>query len=58
MSIRNTERPNYINLSSILYYINKGTLNPNEPITIKALHDAGAFKTAKFGIKILGKGLN
>lgn len=57
MSIRNKQRPIYINMSTILYYINMGRLNPQEPITMKALHTAGAFGTAKFGVKILGRGV-
>jgi len=56
MSIRNTERPIYINMSSIIYYINMGRLNADEPITLKALHTAGVFNTATYGVKILGRG--
>jgi len=40
-----------------MYFIYKGRLDVTKPITIKALHDAGVFGTAKFGVKLIGRGL-
>ncbi len=36
----------------------KGILNSQKSITIKNLVDCGLAKKVKYGIKILGKGLN
>lgn len=57
MSIRNRERPIYVNLSKILYYINMGRLDATKTITMKDMHTAGVFNTAKYGVKILGRGV-
>ena len=46
---------NYVNLSTIDYYVKLGVINPNEKITIKTLVDCGITKKVEFGVKILGK---
>lgn len=39
----------------IVYFIRRGVLSTQEPITIKRLADAGLVKKVKYGVKILGK---
>lgn len=56
VSIRNRQRPIYINLNKIIYYVNMGRLDPSKTITMKCLHEAGVFNTATFGVKILARG--
>lgn len=58
VSVRNKERPKYVNIGDIMYYIDMGRLDPSKPVTMKALYTAGVFNSAKYGVKILGKGLN
>ncbi|EAR99460.1 ribosomal protein L15, putative (macronuclear) [Tetrahymena thermophila SB210] len=53
----NKERPKAINMSLIMYAIHKGRIDSTKPITIKVLHDAGVFSTAKYGVKLVGRGL-
>lgn len=45
-----------LNLGSVLYSIEKGWLNPNELITIRALKEVGLVKSPKFGVKLLSRG--
>lgn len=45
-----------LNLGRLAYSIEKGDLNPLEPITMKALFDSGVVTKIKNGVKILGKG--
>jgi len=45
-----------INLGKIAIAIQKGVLNPHEPITMKHLFESGVISKIKFGVKILGKG--
>lgn len=37
-----------------MYFIHKGRIDTSKVITIKALHDAGVFSTAKYGVKLIG----
>lgn len=53
----NKERPKAINMNLIMYAIHKGRIDATKTITIKVLHDAGVFSTAKYGIKLVGRGL-
>ncbi len=46
---------NYVNISSIVYYIKRNIINPSQPITIKVLSDCGLVKKVKSGVKILGR---
>lgn len=55
LNISNRERPRAINMSLIMYSIHKGRIDPSKVITIKVLHDAGVFSSAKYGIKLIGK---
>lgn len=52
---RNKERPKAINMNLIMYAIHKGRIDATKTITIKVLHDAGVFSTAKYGIKLVGR---
>lgn len=45
-----------MNLGRIAYHIQKGDLDPSQPITMKTLFDAGILSKIKHGVKILGKG--
>lgn len=45
-----------INLGRIAYFIQKGKLDPSEPITMKVLHDTGVITKIEHGVKILGAG--
>lgn len=45
-----------INLGKIAYYIEKGVLDPKEPITFKHLLETGVITKIKQGVKILGAG--
>ncbi len=45
-----------VNLGSIVDLIKKGRLNPEQPITVRELGQAGAFSRFKRGIKVLAKG--
>jgi large subunit ribosomal protein L15 len=45
-----------LNLGKLAYFIQKGVLDPNEPITFKVLLDKGIVTKIKDGVKILGKG--
>ena len=45
-----------INLTQINYFVKKGILNPNSPITIKHLVDCGLVKKVRYGVKVLGRG--
>lgn len=56
VSLRNRQRPIYVNLNKIMYYVNMGRIDVSKEITMKDLHTAGVFGTAKFGVKILGRG--
>ena len=49
---------NGINLETIQNYITMGRINPNEPITLSAMHQAGIFKAnaVKHGVKLLATG--
>lgn len=45
-----------INLGKIASFIEKGVLNPHEPITMKKLLESGVITKIKHGVKILGAG--
>lgn len=49
---------NTVNLADVDYFVKKGILNPNEFITIKHLNDCGLVKKVKYGVKVLGKGID
>ena len=49
---------NYVNIASITHFVRKGVIDPQEPITLKKLQDVGLAKKIKYGVKILGKGLD
>lgn len=49
------ERPKAINIGVIMYFIHKGRIDASKTITIKTLHDAGVFSSAKYGIKLVGR---
>lgn len=44
-------------MKQIDYYIKIGVLNPSQPITIRSLVQTGIVKDVRYGIKVLGKGL-
>ena len=44
-----------MNVSTLIYYIKRGVLQPDKPITIKVLSDAGIVKKVKYGVKILAR---
>jgi hypothetical protein len=46
---------NFVNLETIDYYVKLDVLNPELPITIKTLIDAGIVKKSEFGVKILAR---
>lgn len=50
------ERFAYINISQIIYCINKGKIDPNKKITIRDIFEAGAVSKVKYGLKLLGRG--
>jgi large subunit ribosomal protein L15 len=43
-----------INLGKIAYFIQKGVLDPAEPITMKVLFDTGVITKVRHGVKFLG----
>jgi len=45
-----------ISIKTILYFIKRGFLNPNEPITLKNLYEIKAIGVCKFGCKVLAMG--
>lgn len=45
-----------INVSNLIYYIQKKRLDPTKTITMKDLFNAGALTKIKYGVKVLGKG--
>mmetsp|Transcript_30637 Transcript_30637/g.37870 ORF Transcript_30637/g.37870 Transcript_30637/m.37870 type:complete len:101 (+) Transcript_30637:345-647(+) len=45
-----------LNLGSLAYHIEKGHLNPDEPITMRGLVEAGVLSKITKGVKLLGKG--
>jgi large subunit ribosomal protein L15 len=49
-------RPEYINISKIIYFVNKGIISPTKSITIRDLFEAGALSKVKNGVKLLGGG--
>lgn len=50
------EPTSYVNLSKILYCINKGRLDPFNKIDIKDMVKAGAVSSPKHGLRLLGRG--
>lgn len=50
------ELPEYLNLERLVYFIQKGVLNPKEPITMKILFESGVLTKIKHGVKLLGRG--
>lgn len=44
-----------INLGKIAYAIERGWIDPNEPITIRLLIETGLIRRCKHGVKLLGK---
>ncbi|EGR30685.1 ribosomal protein, putative [Ichthyophthirius multifiliis] len=54
----NLEKPKAINIKNLMYFIQKGRIDATKPITMKVMFDAGLFHSAKYGIKIVGRGLN
>ncbi len=50
------ERFAYVNISQLIYYINKGKIDPNKKITIRDMFEAGAVSKVKYGLKLLGRG--
>ena len=53
----NTAQPlETINLGKIAYFIQKGVLDPSQPISMKVLFDTGVLTSIKHGVKILGQG--
>lgn len=50
------EPTSYVNLSKIIYCINKGRLDPANTITIRDLVEAGAVSSPKCGVCLLGRG--
>jgi len=46
-----------INLGRLAEWIFKGRIDPAKPITMKTLYDAGCVRKFKFGVKLLGAGV-
>ena len=46
----------YINLGNLIYYINKGKIDPTKTITLRDIFEAGAVSKIKYGLKLLGRG--
>lgn len=46
-----------LNFSRLYYYIEKGRIDTNKPITIRDIFEAGVFSRIKHGIKLLSRGL-
>lgn len=47
-----------VTIGKIVYLIRKGRLDATQPITMKSLFQSGAFTDTKYGVKILGNGLD
>lgn len=44
-----------MNVGSVVYFVKRGILSADEPITIQKLVRVGLAKKVKYGVKILGK---
>ena len=60
MHKQNRRLLNYCNITKIIYYMRRDWLqcSPDKYITIRDLVKVGAIKQPRFGVIILGKGLN
>lgn len=54
---QNTDFMREVNINKLMYYISAGRIDTSKTITIRDMYLAGIFHSAKFGVKILGKGL-
>ena len=45
-----------LNLGTVAYHLEKGHLNPDQPVTMKNLIEVGALSKITNGVKLLGKG--
>ena len=47
-----------MNLRDIVYMVRKKSLDPSQPITTKELYECGAVYKPKYGVVLLGKGVD
>jgi large subunit ribosomal protein L15 len=50
------KEPEQLNLGKLAYHIEKGDLDPTQPITMRNLYESGAVSKIMYGVKLLGKG--
>lgn len=47
-----------LNFSKLYYFIDKGRIDTEKPISMKTMFEAGVFSKIKYGVKLLAGGLN
>ena len=47
-----------LNFSQLYYFIQKGRIDTNSPISLRTIFEAGALSSIKSGVKLLARGLN
>eukprot|EP01015_Nassula_variabilis_P013691 TRINITY_DN2127_c0_g1_i5.p1 TRINITY_DN2127_c0_g1~~TRINITY_DN2127_c0_g1_i5.p1 ORF type:complete len:299 (+),score=41.88 TRINITY_DN2127_c0_g1_i5:125-1021(+) len=52
----NLKQFQYLNLSTLMYYVNTGKIDATRKITLRDMYQAGIFNSIKYGVKLLGRG--
>lgn len=47
-----------VNIGDLKYYIERGRIDPQKPITLRVLFEAGVLSNIKYGVKLLARGSN